>query len=56
MGIYEDLGVRPLIIIGRSDLMRPVLPMAHRMRQWVARVRPGAGSGRTQPGGDGGGD
>ena len=28
MGIYEDLGVRPLIIIGRSDLMRPVLPMA----------------------------
>ena len=56
MGIYEDLGVRPLIIIGRSDLMRPVLPMAHRMRQWVARVRPGAGSGRTQPGDDGGGD
>ena len=56
MGIYEDLGVRPLIIIGRSDLIASCAANGTPYAAVVARVRPGAGSGRTQPGGDGGGD
>ncbi len=56
MSIYEDLGVRLLIIIGRSDLIASCAANGTPYAAVVARVRPGAGSGRTLPGGDGGGD
>ena len=56
MDIYENLGVRPLIIIGRSDLIASCAangtPYAAGGRSCSAR----SCSGRTLPGGDGGGD
>ena len=39
MGIYEDLGVRPLIIIGRSDLIASC----------AANGTPHAAAGRSCP-------